>query len=217
MNFFMNGKIFEKCMRYWWNERMHMKTWLKDLERALSKKFYDSEVDDIVSYYEEMINERLSSGESLDQILASYDIQKIVVDMTPEVLMKRENNSYRKISKSTKQLLILLIGSPILFPLAVLYISIMIVVFSMILTGFVVLGSSLIGFIGFLTQLSTSSLSLGSMIGMIGFALVVFTLMAIFSLVLLKWMTVLQKKLLHWFSKLAYRKGEEKWKYFQDY
>jgi uncharacterized membrane protein len=187
-----------------------MKTWLKDLERALSKKFYDSEVDDIVSYYEEMINERLSSGESLDQILASYDIQKIVVDMTPEVLMKRENNSYRKISKSTKQLLILLIGSPILFPLAVLYISIMIVVFSMILTGFVVLGSSLIGFIGFLTQLSTSSLSLGSMIGMIGFALVVFTLMAIFSLVLLKWMTVLQKKLLHWFSKLAYRKGEEK-------
>ncbi len=187
-----------------------MKTWLKDLERALKRKFYQEEVDDIISYYEEMINERLSSGESLDQILSSYDIQKIVVDMTPEVLMKRENNSYRKISKSTKQLLILLIGSPILFPLAIFYLSIMIFVFSMIMTSFIVLGSSLVGFIGFIVQLSTADLSIGSMIGMIGFALVVFSLMAIFALILLKWMAILWKKLLHWFSKLAYRKGEEK-------
>lgn len=187
-----------------------MKTWLKDLERALKRKFYQEEVEDILSYYEEMINERLSSGESLESIISSYNIEKIVTDMTPEVLMKRENDSYKKISKSTKQLLILLIGSPILFPLAIFYLSIMIFVFSMIITSFIVLGSSLVGFIGFMIQLMTADLSVGSMIGMLGFGLVVFSLMAIFSLILLKWMAILWKKLLHWFSKLAYRKGEEK-------
>lgn len=187
-----------------------MKTWLNDLERALKRKFYQEEVKDIVNYYEEMINERQSSGESLDQILASYDISKIMTEMTAEVLMKRDNDSYKKVSKSTKQLLFLLIGSPILFPLAIVYFSLMIVVFSLIITSFILIGSSFIGFVGLLFQVSTSDLSFASMIGMIGFGLVSFSLMAIVSLLLLKWMNVLWKKLLHWFSKLAYRKGEER-------
>ena len=52
-----------------------MKTWLRELERELKRRFYDEEVKDVLSYYEEMIQERLSSGEQLDDILESYNIQ----------------------------------------------------------------------------------------------------------------------------------------------
>jgi len=79
-----------------------MKTWLKELERALRTKFYDDEVKDILNYYEEIINDRLSSGEKIDDILSGYEIKKIVKDMTPEILMKRENTSVLRVSKSTR-------------------------------------------------------------------------------------------------------------------
>ncbi|MDY0295342.1 MAG: DUF1700 domain-containing protein [Acholeplasmataceae bacterium] len=185
-----------------------MKAWLNELQKALARKFYDDEVKDIVSFYEELINDRLSDGESIDQILMSYDIQKIVKDMTPEVLMKRENKSYLQVSKSTKQLLILLLGSPLLIPLAVVYISFLIFVFSMILTAGILLVTGVIGFVTYVVDLFQSGLTLPNVIGTLGFGLMMFGLVVLVALWLYQLMILVWKKTIVLFSKIVHKRGE---------
>lgn len=185
-----------------------MKTWLKELERALRTKFYDDEVKDILNYYEEIINDRLSSGEKIDDILSGYEIKKIVKDMTPEILMKRENTSVLRVSKSTRQLLLLLLGSPILLPLGIVYISILIFVMSMIFTAFLLIVTGLVGFIGLLIDMLQSSLSIPNVLGVLGMGLMTFSMLILLALWTYQLMALLWRKLIVWFSKLAHRKGE---------
>lgn len=184
-----------------------MKTWLKELERALRAKFYDDEVKEILSYYEEIIHDRLSAGEKLDEILSGYDVKKIVKDMTLEVLIKRENTSVSKVSKSTKQLLILLLGSPILLPLGIVYISVLIFVLSMIFTAFILIVTGFVGFIGLLIDMIQSSLNLPNLLGVLGIGLMTFSMLILLSLWMYRWMALLWRKLIVWFSKLAHRRG----------
>lgn len=185
-----------------------MKAWLNELKKALARKFYDDEVKDIVGFYEELINDRLSDGESIDQILMSYDIQKIVKDMTPEVLMKRENKSYLQVSKSTKQLLILLLGSPLLIPLAVVYISVLIFVFSMILTAGILVVTGVIGFVTYVVDLFQSGLTLPNVIGTLGFGLMMFGMVILIALWLYQLMILVWKKMIIMFSKIVRKRGE---------
>jgi uncharacterized membrane protein len=186
-----------------------MKTWLKELERALRAKFYDDEVKDILSYYEEIINDRLSSGEKLDAILSGYDVKKIVKDMTPEVLMKRKNTSMLRVSKSTRQLLIVLLGSPILLPLGIIYVSILIFVMSMMITAFVLVVSGLVGFAGLLVDMLQTSLSLPNILGVLGMGLMTFSMLILIALWMYQLMALFWRKLIVWFSKLAHRRGEK--------
>jgi len=65
-----------------------MNAWLKELETLLKKKLYQDEVEEIISFYQEMIEERLEKGESIDHILASYDMKKIVKDVTLDSVLK---------------------------------------------------------------------------------------------------------------------------------
>ncbi len=185
-----------------------MKAWLRELERALQRKFYEEEVKDVMSYYEEIINDRLSNGESIDYILENYDIQKIVKDMTPEVLMKRENKSYLQVSRSTKQLLIVLLGSPILIPLGIVYISFLIFVFSMIITAGALLFSGVVGFVSYVIEVFSSGLTIPSMIGVFGFGLMVFSMLILMGLWLYQLMVYVWKKMIVWFSKLVFKRGE---------
>lgn len=187
-----------------------MKAWLRELERALKRKFYEDEVRDIVGFYEEVINDRLSNDEKIDDILMSYDIQKIVKDMMPEVLMKRENKSYVQVSKSTKQLLILLLGSPLLLPLGIVYLSILIFVMSMILTAGILLVTGIIGFGSYVIDLLQSGLSLPNVVGTLGFGLMMFGMVVLLALWLYQLMIVIWKKLIFWFSKIALKRGEHK-------
>lgn len=187
-----------------------MNQWLKELERALKHTFYEDEIKDIVSFYEEMINDRLASGEAIDSILSSYDIKKIVKDMTPEMLMKRENKSYTQVSKSTKQLLVLLLGSPLLLPLGIMYISVLIFVISMIITAFALMFSGVVGFGAFIIDMFQSNLSLPNILGTLGLGLMMFGLVVLISLWLYQLMVITWKKLIYWFSKLAHRRGENK-------
>lgn len=187
-----------------------MNQWLKELERALKHTFYEDEIKDIVSFYEEMINDRLASGEGIDHILSSYDIKKIVKDMTPEMLMKRENKSYTQVSKSTKQLLVLLLGSPLLLPLGIVYISVLIFIISMIITAWVLLFTGVVGFGAFIIDMIQSSLSLPNILGTLGIGLMMFGMIVLISLWLYQLMVITWKKLIYWFSKLAHRRGESK-------
>ncbi|MDY0074944.1 MAG: DUF1700 domain-containing protein [Acholeplasmataceae bacterium] len=187
-----------------------MKTWMKELERGLKNKFYDNEVQDILSYYEEIINDRLSNNEKIEDIVRDYDIQKIVKDITPEVLMKRPNKSYVQVSKSTRQLIVFLLSSPFLIPLGIVYISLLIFVVSMIFTAWIVLFSAVVSFGTYIIELFQAGLTLPNFIGVLGFGLMVFAMMVILSLWLYQMMIYIWKKLIYWFSKLITKRGESK-------
>jgi uncharacterized membrane protein len=186
-----------------------MKTWLRELERELKRRFYDEEVKDVLSYYEEMIQERLSSGELIDDILESYNIRDIAKSITPEVIMKRTNDTYKKAVKSTKQLAAVLLSTPLLIPLGVLYLSLLIFAVSMMIASGAIILSSIVGGIAFLADISQSNLGTNEVMGLIGMILMTFSLMILFSLWMFRWIQILTKKLLYIFSKLARNKGEK--------
>ncbi len=186
-----------------------MKSWLRELERELKRRFYDEEVKDVLSYYEEMIQERLSGGENIDDILESYNIREIAKSITPEVIMKRANDTYKAAVKSTKQLAVVLLSTPLFIPLGILYLSLLIFAVSMMIASGAVILSSIVGGIAFLANLSQSSLGTNEVMALIGMVLMTFSLMILFSLWMLKWIQILTKKLLYIFSKIARNKGEK--------
>jgi uncharacterized membrane protein len=182
-----------------------MKTWIKELEKALSKNFYEDEVKDIVSFYTEIIEDRKAQGESMDDILSDYDIKDIVKSMTPSILMKRVNDTYSKTTKSMRQLLLLLLSTPILLPLGILYIVMIIVAISLIIASFSIFFSSIVGIVALIVEISASTLGTAEMFGLIGISLMGFSFAILISIWLYKIVWILSKKLLVIFSKLAKR------------
>ncbi|MCF7930041.1 MAG: DUF1700 domain-containing protein [Acholeplasmataceae bacterium] len=187
-----------------------MKTWLKELERELKKRFYLTEVDDIISYYEEMIQERLDNGESIDEILSDYDPKEIAKSMTADVVMKRANDTYKSIAKSSKQLMVFLLSSPLLIPLGFAYVIIMIVAVSLLFSLVVTIFASIVGMAGLFINMYQSGLGQNEIIGFVGIGLMAFSFLILVSIWLYQAVQQLAKKLLYIFSKLAKNKGERK-------
>ena len=109
---------------------------------------------------------------------------------------------------TSRQLLLLLLGSPILLPLGIVYISILIFVMSMIFTAFLLIVTGLVGFIGLLIDMLQSSLSIPNVLGVLGMGLMTFSMLILLALWTYQLMALLWRKLIVWFSKLAHRKGE---------
>ncbi|MDI6452059.1 DUF1700 domain-containing protein [Peloplasma aerotolerans] len=185
-----------------------MKTWLKELEKALSRKFYEDEVKDIVSYYEEMIEERRSSGENIDDILSEYKISEIVKTMTPNVLLKRPNRTHKDITKNTKQLVVVLLSTPFLLPLGILYVTFLIVAFSMMLVTGILILSSFAGIYLMVLDLIQSNMETANILGIAGFSMMTFSFAVLVSVWIYQIAWHLSKKMLVWFSNIARKKGE---------
>jgi len=180
-----------------------MKTWLKELERELKKRFYLTEIQGIVSYYEEMIQERVDNGEDIDDILSDYDPKEIAKSMTTDVVMKRANDTYLSIAKSSKQLMLFLLSTPLLIPLGFAYIIILIVFVSLLISLISVVFASLVAMVGIFISMYSSGLGQYEIMGTIGVALVVFSVLILVSLWLYKVIQMLAKSLIQIFSKLA--------------
>ncbi|MBE0700544.1 MAG: DUF1700 domain-containing protein [Acholeplasmataceae bacterium] len=187
-----------------------MKTWLKLLETELKKKYDAHEVEDVLSYYEEMIQERLDSGETIKVILADYDVKSISKTIAPNVLMNRSTETYQKVIRSTRQLLVALLSTPLWIPLGILYVVVLIIAGSMMLTSVIITGVTLLASTQFLIDMISGSLGLAEIFGLLGISMMIVGLMILFSVWLYKWMETLVKKLIYYFSKLAKRIGEKK-------
>ncbi len=187
-----------------------MKTWLETLRKELSRSFYADEVDKIVSYYEEMINDRLDHGETLSHILESYDIKTIVRQMTPEVLAKRSDDSFSNIMKSAKLLLIALLTTPLWIPLGVIYLVSFIVVITLGFVAIVVGFSSLVGVFGFIFELLTGELALAETLVMIGLGLITTVIVLLVALGLITVVSMVTKKMVYYTSLIAQKIGEKR-------
>jgi uncharacterized membrane protein len=184
-----------------------MKTWLIEFEMALKKQFYEDEVKRILDYYEEMINDRIQAGEDEKEVLAEYNIDYIVKEMTLDVLAKRDNSTLGYVAKTLKQLLIILLSTPLLVPIGALFLVILILLFSLAITSFSVVFASLIVFIVFLIDLFSTGLTISETMGLLGISLMAISVIFLCSYWIFSFMYNLLKNMLTKFTKLAYSKG----------
>src|SRR5690554_3059493 len=144
-----------------------MKKFLNNLEKEAKKYFSKEETNEVVSYYEEIINDRISNNENLDEVLKEYDVKIIVKNMIPEIISKRDFKSHKNIFKSFWQLLlIMLFTAPILIPLAILYLALIIAFVAVALSGVVVMAALFITLIPYLIEVIAYSNNLGVIIGL---------------------------------------------------
>lgn len=150
----------------------------------------------------------------MSDILASYNTEKIIKEMLPEVLSKRELTG-KTISKSAWQLLLTLFSMPILIPLAVVYLSVIITFGALAISGVVISFSGVIAFIPYIIEVIRFSNNFGTIIGLIGVGLLSFVIMIVFGYIVLKVMYELLKLLIKGFSSLVVRKRARTWKHLK--
>ena len=182
-----------------------MNTWLNELENLLKKRLYQDEVEEIISYYQEIIEDRLEKGESIDQILASYDVKKIVKDVTLDSVLKRDLGSYRTLSKSTKQILLLLVSTPLLLPLGIVYIAFIITAFSLLIATIAVSFSGIFGLVIYMVDLVNADLSFIDFTGILGIGIFSFALLLLVAIYLAKVVEIMFKALLKLITRLLKR------------
>lgn len=153
-----------------------MNNFLDDLYEYSLKYLTKQEAKELKSFYEEIINERLSAGEKIDNILKDYDKKEIIKETLPEVILKRDKNSF----KSFFHVLLVLFSTPILIPLAVVYLALIVVALSMVIVGFSLVVSGLITIIPYSYQVITYSSNVGATIGLLALGLFAGSFVALF-------------------------------------
>ncbi len=153
-----------------------MDAWLKSFRIELKKHFYNDEIDEILSYYEEMISERQSNGESISDILKDYDQKRIIKELTLETISKRKIDNYFVAVKSVKQFLIILLTTPLWIPIGVLYLSLLITMGALLISSVAVGIGAVAGSLGMLIESATSQGGWYVIVGLVGISFIVFSI-----------------------------------------
>lgn len=159
-----------------------MEKWLKTLEQRLSKKFNKTEVDEVISYYEEIINDRLEHGEAIEDILKNYHMATIERDMMVSEISKREVNSIQDLFKIVFQFFFILIATPLWIPIAVIYFVSYVIVFVFFVVSVSIFFSGLVAIIYYIAVAFTDMTSFLEVTGYIGVGLVVMSILSLISL-----------------------------------
>jgi len=184
-----------------------MKKFLNELEKEAKKYFSKEETKEVVSYYEEIINERLANNEDINNILSNYNVKQIVKNMIPEMITKRDFKSHKNIFKSFWQLLvIMLFTAPILIPLAIVYLALIVAFSAIAFSGVVVMISGVISFIPYLIEVIKYSNQLGAVLGLSGIGLIAISIFLIIGYLFTKGSYEVIKQMIKGFSALITRK-----------
>lgn len=146
-----------------------MKTFLNDLKKEANRYLEKNETNELVSYYEEIINERLSNNETIESILASYDIEVIVKEALPGVILKRKD----KVFKNSFQVMLLLLSSPILIPLAIVYIALVVVIIALFISFILVSAGGILFLVPYLIETFNYITSFGQWLGLTSLGLLI--------------------------------------------
>lgn len=153
-----------------------MDAWLKSFRNELKKHFYDDEINEILSYYEEMISERQTNGESITEILKDYDQKRIIKELTLETISKRKIDNYPVAIKSVKQFLIILLTTPLWIPIGVLYLSLLITMGALLISSVAIGIGAIAGSLGMLIESATSQGGWYVIVGLVGISFIVFSI-----------------------------------------
>jgi len=185
-----------------------MYQWLNVLKEELNKHFYPDEVDDILEYYQEIIEDRVQNGEIESEVLATLDPKSIAHDMLPEVLSKRTNVTSKERLKTTKQLWVALAQTSLKVPLTIIY-TIVIVLISIIMVSIALsMVGSFIVFIYYGFDLFEAGLSNYDKLGMSGISLVLLSIIGLILVNVYRLILEIHKKILNVFSQWTKKKGD---------
>jgi len=185
-----------------------MEKWLGELKLELEKHFYPDEVNDILEYYEEMIEDRMQNGELKEDIFNSYNKKEIVREMMPEVLSKRTNITQKERLKTTKQLWTAIAQTSLKIPLGILYTVFVITISAIVISILVSVIGSLFVFIAYGLDLFEASISSYDKLGMSGIALVLLALTGLIMIYLYRLILEIYRRILNIFSQWTKKKGE---------
>jgi len=185
-----------------------MYQWLNVLKEELNKHFYPYEVDDILEYYQEIIDDRMQNGELEDDICKGYDPKEIVREMMPDVLSKRTNKTQKERFKTTKQLWTAIAQTSLKIPLTIMYTISIVLVIALLFSIFASIIGSFIAFLLYGLDLFEAGLSNFDKIGMTGLALVLLSIIGIILIQIYRLVLELYKKVLNIFSGLTKKKGD---------
>ncbi|MFA6801321.1 MAG: DUF1700 domain-containing protein [Acholeplasmataceae bacterium] len=189
------------------NEQRKLKTWLIQFEKELTNYFDKKETDEILTYYEEMVNDKLDEGRDIDEVLSSYEPKKLAKQLIPQVLSKRAVKS-KDTSHNAWLVVLILFSSPILIPLGIVYISLMIVAASLVISGGAVIIGGAFSVIMYLFQVFTMGLAAPELFVSIGMGLIAFSILSTLGYFMFKISWYIFKQLAIWFSRLIVRKRE---------
>jgi uncharacterized membrane protein len=179
--------------------------WFDQLKDELSKYFNKEETAEIINYYDEMIHDKLEDGQDFDDIIKSYDPKQIAKQMIPRVIAERQTSSL-KLDNNAKLIILVLFSTPVLIPLGAIYVSLMAVALSMVVTGFALVISAVGGMIITGLRLLFAGLDTPDLLLALGINIIGFALMAIIGYWLLKVSWVVLQRLSVWISKMIVRK-----------
>jgi uncharacterized membrane protein len=120
--------------------------------------------------------------------------------------MKRANDTYQAVVKSSKQLLKFLLSTPLLLPIGFAYIIILIVFVSIIISLGAAILTSIVAIAIVLIDMLQSGLGQIEIIAFIGAALIGFSLMTFIFIWISNASLYISKELIELFSKLAKKK-----------
>lgn len=171
-----------------------MREFLSNLEEELNKKkFYKDEIIEVVSYYEEIISDRVDNGEVLEEVLKSYDIKKISNFAFPEAIKRRRPKNSKEVGKNIGLLILFLFSMPLLIPLGIVYFSFLIVIVALIISVIAVVISGAAGFIGLIINLIITKAVLSNALVVVGAYILVILLATVLLYYIIKGLYALLK------------------------
>ena len=191
---------------------MNKRNFYREIEKSL-KGFNEYEVNRIIEYFDEMINDKMDKGLSEAEAIASLgDVTNITNTMKAEIMMERSENPK---GNSFKDFWIILgiCASPILIPIGIgLFISFLAIAFSIFVVFFSFGVSSVFIFITLfisLFEMISAGDPVSSMMLVSGALLVVGSLMAMVSILVYRIGSKVLKIINGWFSKLIKNKSKK--------
>ncbi|MDR2828756.1 MAG: hypothetical protein LBV51_04980 [Acholeplasmatales bacterium] len=107
---------------------MNLIEYEKLLTKTLKKSFYqEEEITEIVSYYIELINERLEKGDNLKDILLDYNPSSISRELAAQTYNKRKVKNTGSGLKAIWKVIVFLLTKPFLIPVGIVYIVLFVV------------------------------------------------------------------------------------------
>lgn len=141
-----------------------MKKILKKIKNALSG-LSKQEMKPILDYYTEIINDRLERNETIESIDKSIDYHNIKLMYNPDA------KEPKKVSTSSNKTLLLLLASPFLFALGLIYVILIIVSLTIAFVMVVTVFALIIASIGASISFGFAGYAIGDTLIMIGILL----------------------------------------------
>ena len=173
----------------------------RKIKRKL-KGLNKNERNDILKYYEEIINERLDNGESINEIDKSFNYDEIINTVDEIKKPETKNKSF-----GLRKLIIIILCSPILLVLGLLYLLLILINYIIIFVSYVSLISIFIFIIGFIIAQIIDKTLFANIVLSVGLLFTFSALIGTILYLLIKGINNLNKSMLAGIKKIT--KGEK--------